>query len=258
MTLSREPDRDSRTLLWDGCLNVRDLGGLRTAGAGHTKWGEILRADSIRKLTDAGWEALLDYGVGRIVDLRVHSELADDPPRDVAIDVVHLSVLPEFQDEMWVEIDAIGDAQPDAVTETRAVYLEFLERFPRNFAAAVEAIATAPEGGVVIHCVGGKDRTGLVSALVLRLVGVPIADVAADYALSEDNLRPERSEWIDQASTEEERRRRERRSETPAAAMVGVLEELDRRYGSVERYLLAAGASPQTLQRIRDRLTPES
>jgi protein-tyrosine phosphatase len=258
MRLSREPDRDSRTLLWDGCLNVRDLGGLPTAGARRTQTGEILRADSIRKLTDAGWEALIDYGVGRIVDLRVHSELAEDPPREVAVDVVHVSVLPEFHAEEWVEIDAIGDAQPDAVTETRVVYLEFLERFPRNFATAVEVIATAPDGGVVIHCVGGKDRTGLVSALVLRLVGVSIADVAADYALSEDNLRPERSQWIDGAPTEEERRRRERRSETPAAAMVGVLEELDRRYGSVEHYLLTAGATRETLQRIRDRLTPDS
>jgi protein tyrosine/serine phosphatase len=237
---------------------VRDLGGLPTQDAGLTRRASILRADSIRKLTDAGWEELLEFGISRIVDLRVHSELAEDPPREVAIDVVHVSVLPEFHTEDWVEIDAVGDAQPDAVTETRAVYLEFLERFPRNFAAAVEAVATAPKGGVVIHCVGGKDRTGLVSALVLRLVGVSIADVAADYALSEENLRPERSQWIDEAPTEEERRRRERRSETPAAAMVGVLEELDRRFGSVDGYLLAAGATRETLQRIRDRLTPDS
>jgi protein tyrosine/serine phosphatase len=168
--------------------------------------------------------------------------------------LVHVPVLPDFDSQEWAEIDAIGDAQPDAATETRAVYLEFLERFPNNFAAALEAIATAPEGGVVIHCVGGKDRTGLVAALVLRLVGVPTADVASDYALSEANLLPELSGWLDQAPTEEERQRRERRSATPARAMVGVLEEIERRYGSIEGYLLAAGAQLEILERIRDRL----
>lgn len=224
---------------------MRDLGGLPTENASLTKRGSILRADSIRKLTDAGWEELFEFGISRIVDLRVHSELAEDPPREVAIDVVHVSVLPEFHSPEWAEIDAIGDAQPDAVTETRAVYLEFLERYQRKFAAALEPIATAPDGGVVIHCVGGKDRTGLVAALVLRLAGVPIADVASDYALSEVNLLPERLEWIDQAPTEEERRRRERRSETPAPAMVGVLEEIEQRYGSVEGYLLTAVRRPK-------------
>jgi protein-tyrosine phosphatase len=102
--------------------------------------------------------------------------------------------------------------------------------------------------------VGGKDRTGLVAALVLRLAGVSISEIAADYAQSEVYLRSELSEWIRQAPTEEERRQRERRSQTPAAAMVGVLEELERRYGSAEEYLLAGGARAESLQRIRERL----
>jgi protein tyrosine/serine phosphatase len=237
---------------------VRDLGGLRIAGGSHTKRGEILRADSIRKLTDAGWEALLAYGVSGIVDLRVHSELAEDPPRDVAIEVVHVSLVPEFESGPWREIDALVDAQPDAANGHRVLYLEILERFRGNFVRAIEAVATAPKGGVVVHCVGGKDRTGLVSALVLRLAGVSVADIAADYALSEVHLRSELLEWIDLAPTEKERERRRRNSQTPAAAMIAVLEELDRRYGSVEGYLVAAGATAETLERVRHRLTPES
>jgi protein-tyrosine phosphatase len=254
MTLSQEPAMDERALQWDGCLNVRDLGGLPIEVGGRTRRGVILRADSIRKLTDAGWDALHEYGVSRIVDLRVHSELAQDPPRELDIDLVHVSVLPDFHSEQWAEFDGISDAAPDAPSAHRAVYLEFLERFPGNFAAAVEAIATAPEGAVVIHCVGGKDRTGLVSALVLRLAQVSIAVVAADYAQSEVNLRAELSEWIKQAPSEGERRQRERRSRTPAAAMVGVLEELERRHGSAEKYLLAGGARTESLRRIRQRL----
>jgi protein-tyrosine phosphatase len=255
MTLSREPEMDGRALRWDGCLNIRDLGGLPTEAGGRTRRGVVLRADSIRKLTDAGWNAMLDYGVSRIVDLRVNSELAQDPSRELSIDLVHVSVLPEFGSEVWAEFDAISDAAPDAPSAHRAVYLEFLKRFPSKFAAAVEAIAGAPSGVVVIHCVGGKDRTGLVSALVLRLAGVSIEEVAADYAQSEANLRSELSEWIEQAPTEQERKQRERRSQTPAAAMVGLLEELEQRYGSSEDYLLAGGASEESLQRIRQRFT---
>jgi protein-tyrosine phosphatase len=254
MTLSHEHDTDGRALQWDGCLNVRDLGGLPTEIGGRTRRGVILRADSIRKLTDAGWDALHDYGVTRIVDLRAHTELAQDPPRELDIDLVHVSVLPDFDSEHWAEFDAISDAAPDAPSAHRAVYLEFLKRFPGNFATAVEAIATGPDGAVVIHCVGGKDRTGLVSALVLRLAQVSRDEIGADYAQSEANLRSELSEWIEQAPTEEERRQRERRSQTPAAAMVGVLEELERLHGSVESYLLAGGASAESLRRIRQRL----
>jgi protein-tyrosine phosphatase len=255
MTLSREPEMDGRELRWDGCLNIRDLGGLPTETGGHTRRGVILRADSIRKLTDAGWDAMLGYGVSRIVDLRVHSELAHDPKRELSIDLVHISVLPEFDSDVWAEFDAISDAAPDAASAHRAVYLEFLKRFPSRFAAAVEAIAEAPSGAVVIHCVGGKDRTGLVSALVLRLAGVSIEEVAADYARSAANLRSELSEWIEQAPTEQERRQRERRSQTPAAAMVGLLQELERRYGNSENYLLTGGIREGSLQRIRQRLT---
>jgi protein-tyrosine phosphatase len=244
---------DDRVLLWDGCLNVRDLGGLPTA-SGTTALRSVLRSDSLRKLSDAGWKALLDYGVTRIVDLRADSELADDPPRDLPIEVIHVAVVPDFDSQHWAEIDALVENAPDATTNNRTVYLEMLERFNGGFARAIEAIAAAEDGAVVVHCVGGKDRTGLVSALVLRLAGVSIADVAADYALSEIHLRPELEQWIAAADTEEERRQRERRSHTPAAAMVGVLEELERRYGSVASYLQRAGVPAHALRCIRERL----
>jgi protein-tyrosine phosphatase len=125
---------------------------------------------------------------------------------------------------------------------------------PERFAEAVEAVADAPEGAVVVHCAGGKDRTGLVTALLLRLAGVGIAEIAADYALSGANLRERALPWIEEAETEEEQRRRERISVTPAESMTGVLEELQRRYGGVAGYLRAGGASDEVLERARARL----
>jgi protein-tyrosine phosphatase len=243
-----------RTLIWDGCVNVRDLGGHATEDGRTTRFGAVVRADSVRTLTDAGWDALLAYGVSRIVDLRLHSELALDPPRELSVEVVHVPLMHEIDDEEWVEIDAIGDAQPDAAASTRAVYLEFLERRRPQFAQAFAAVAGAPEGTVVVHCHSGKDRTGLVVALLLRAVGVDIETIAADYALSGPNLREQLVTWVAAADDDVERERRRRIGSAPAEAMVAVLEELERRYGSVREYLHAAGVQAETLDRATARL----
>jgi protein-tyrosine phosphatase len=243
-----------RTLAWDGCLNVRDLGGHPTEDGSVTRFGAVVRADSIRQMSDAGWAALSDYGVGRIVDLRFHDELEADPPREVHVEVVHVPVFPHPDTGAWAELDKLSAAAPDHVTATRDVYLALLLLLPERFAAAVEAVADAPEGAVVVHCTAGKDRTGLVTALLLRLAGVGIAEIAADYAVSGANLRERARPWIEEAETEEELRRRERIASTPAEGMTGVLEELQRRYGGVAGYLRDGGAEEAVLERARVRL----
>jgi protein tyrosine/serine phosphatase len=248
-----------RTLVWDGCLNVRDLGGHPTGDGGETRFGAIVRADSIRQLADAGWAALLDYGVRTVVDLRADHERADDPPAHVDVEVVHVPFM-EANEEEWAgisaELDAAIGAATDPVSETRGVYLVFLEHFRPNVAAGLRAVADAPDGGVVVHCVGGKDRTGLLSAFLLYLAGVDVDRIAADYALSEEMLRPREDAWLARAETEAERERIRRSSRTPAAAIVGVFEELERRYGGVEEFLLGAGATRAELERAAGRLRP--
>jgi protein-tyrosine phosphatase len=243
-----------RTLIWDGCVNVRDLGGHPTEDGRTTRFGSVVRADSVRALSDAGWAALIDYGVSRIVDLRLRSELALDPPRELSVEVVHVPLIPELDDEEWVEMDAIGDAQPDVAGSIRAVYLEFLERRRPQFAQAIAAVAHAPEGTVVVHCQGGKDRTGLVVALLLRLVGVDVETIAADYALSGHNLRDQTAAWVAAAEDELERERRRRIGRAPAEAMVAVLEELERRYGSARGFLSASGLDSATIDAAAARL----
>jgi protein tyrosine/serine phosphatase len=115
-------------------------------------------------------------------------------------------------------------------------------------------VAQAPEGAVVVHCHGGKDRTGLVSAFLLRLAGVPIDEIATDYALSEERLRTRHEEWFAQAADERELERLHRISKTPASSMREVIEELERRYGSIAGYLKAGGATDEDLERARARL----
>ena len=247
----------ARDLVWDGCLNVRDLGGLPTADGGQTRFGAVVRADSVSQLSDDGWRALLDYGVRTVIDLRGDHEREEDAPADVPIEVVHVPFM-EASDEEWEEIagelDAANKATPDDAIATREAYLIFLERFRRNVAASIRAVANAPKGGVVIHCVGGKDRTGLLAAFLLHLAGVADEDVAADYALSEERLLPRHAAWFEAAETDAELERLRRIAKTPAASMLGVLEELERRHGSIEGYLREAGSTDEELGRVRRRL----
>jgi protein-tyrosine phosphatase len=246
-----------RDLVWDGCLNVRDLGGLPTRGGGETRFGAVVRADSVRQLSEEGWQALVDHGVRTVIDLRGRHERAEDPPAELPVEVRHVPFMEADEAELegiGAELDAAVAAAPDVATATRDVYLIFLERFRANVAAAVRAVAGAPAGGVVIHCAGGKDRTGLLSAFLLHLAGVTDEDIAVDYALSEERLRPRHEAWFEAAESEEELERLRRIAQTPAASMAGVFAELERRYGGVEAYLRDTGVTSEELELVRERL----
>jgi protein tyrosine/serine phosphatase len=216
-----------------------------------------VRADSVRQLSDEGWQALVEHGVRTVIDLRGDDERAEDPPAELSVEVVHVPFF-EADDAEWhrisAELEAAAVAAPDVATATRDVYLIFLDRFQANLAAAVRAVANAPAGAIVVHCVGGKDRTGLLSAFLLHLAGVADEEIAADYALSEERLRPRHERWFAAAETEEELERLQRIAQTPAASMVGVFAELERRYGGVESYLRGAGATDEELELARARL----
>ena len=246
-----------RHLTWDGCLNVRDLGGLPTPGGGETPQGAIVRADSVHGLSEDGWKALVAHGIRTVLDLRGDHEREDDPPSELPVEVVHVPFMEASEaewEEITEELEQATSAAPDAATATREAYLIFLERFKTNVAASLRAIARAPEGGVLIHCVGGKDRTGLLSAFLLHLAGVGDDEIAADYALSEERLRPRHEAWFEAAESDEELERLRRIAQTPAASMTGVFAELERRYGGVEGYLRDAGVTDAELALVRARL----
>jgi protein tyrosine/serine phosphatase len=245
-----------RALTWDGCLNVRDLGGHATEDGAETLFGAVVRADSIRQLSEDGWRDLVHYGIETIVDLRFHSELDADPPRDVHARVVHVPVFPEPDEHEWREIDELAQAAPTDAEATRTVYHELLHRRQPHFAEAVRAVADAEPGGVLVHCTAGKDRTGLVAALLLRNAGVPVRAIGDDYALSEHFLADATRAWVEAATNDVERRWRRRLSRTPAAAMMGVIDEVERVHGSVPAYLRGGGADDVVLARARERLRP--
>jgi protein-tyrosine phosphatase len=242
----------TRTLDWDGCSNVRDLGGIPLPGGRETRSGVLVRADNIRKLTDDGWQALSEHGIERIVDLRWLEELAADPSRQVGIEVVHVSLLgvldPDFSDDIDDYI-----AADDPAGYWGSANIAILERHREGIGAAIAAIADA-NGPVVFHCAGGKDRTGLVSALLLRNAGVAIEDVARDYALTFEMLQRAPRSWADEAPDEETRRRRTFMLNCPPEAMQRALEHVEREYDDVAGYLRSCGLDDGRIERLRDRL----
>jgi protein-tyrosine phosphatase len=263
-----------RTLDWEACRNARDLGGLPLVGGGETRFGAVVRSDTLRQLTPAGWSSLAAYGVETVIDLRIRAEIEADEPLDsgpgglsrsltvtfrdgfrpAQVRTVAISVVGEPDREFGRRLDALSKAQPDEASSTRVVYLELLGRFAQQFAAAVATVADAADGGVLVHCHAGKDRTGLVAALLLGVAGVEPEAIAADYALSGPNVASSLAAWVEDGEDAEEREHRRRVGLAPKQAMVDVLEELDTRYGSAAEFLLSAGATEDDLVRIRERL----
>ena len=236
----------TRTLTWDGCCNVRDLGGLPIDGGGETRLGVVVRADDVSLLSESGWKAVEAYGVSRIVDLR-----HEDPPYEPPVELVRVPLLDV---DSILEVDELLLDEDDPVTWRTRNYLFFLERFPQNFARAVEAVAAPTDGAVLVHCAGGVDRTGLVAAFLLRLAGVEISTIAADYAESEANWAPSVPGWIGEAPDDAERRKRRLLAVMSAATMEQVLTELERAHGSVREFLVGAGADDRLLNDVRERL----
>ena len=240
-----------RHLAWEGCVNARDLGGYAVGDGRETRWGAIIRSDNPWHLTAAGEAAVVDYGVRQIVDLRMPDEAAQWP-NPFAESGTHGIA--------YAHVSFLDPAVPDSGIDRLAdEYKHMLDRHSGQVTAIMRVIAHAPEGGVLIHCAAGKDRTGLISALLLELAGVSREVIGADYALSAECLRERNVEWLENGPGEREERERALAKYIPRAeVMQEVLEYLDERYGGTERYLLELGLRPDEIGRLRERLLVHS
>ncbi|HZX04570.1 tyrosine-protein phosphatase [Kribbella sp.] len=227
---------------WPGCRNARDVGGLPTADGRVVKSGVLIRSDSLQYLTAEGVEAVRRSSVRRILDLRGDGEVAAFPTPFTG---TPLAVRQSLQDP----------ADPDHGQPTIVeACIWMLDQRPELFAAAVKAIADEPEGAVVVHCHGGKDRTGMVVALALSVVGVPEDEIVADYYLTRSRLAP----WLEeQLAAEPDPSKHPEMIEfrdTRAESIVAILRHLDTKYGGPEAYLRHGGIAENDLRKLRERL----
>jgi protein tyrosine/serine phosphatase len=234
-----------RILDWPGLANVRDLGGLPGDDGRLTVPGRLVRADDIGLAGAPAWEAATGYGIRTVLDLRFPDERERRGSPD-GLRVVPVSVLgerdPVYWDMLHAERDRVGEEGYMAFS-----YASFLDRHAELFAEAVTTFASAGDGGVVVHCVAGKDRTGLVVGLLLRAAGVPLSVVDEDYALSERCLASTGYVSVDYRGLN-------RVPRSPAGTLLDVFGRLEAEHGSAEGYLLAAGCGPDVIDAVRRRL----
>jgi protein-tyrosine phosphatase len=197
----------------------------------------VIRADAVARLTPGGQAALRRQGVRRVVDLRTEDEAAGEAALP-GVELVRAPIRPSGPtDPLWPELTAAYDAAPDHDHGLRDFLLDGLARWPEAYARPVDAVGVPGEGAVVVHCAAGRDRTGVVCALLLDATGVERTAIADDYALTPAmDGQPAPARWVIEA----------------------VLQELDRAHGGARGYLLGAGLEEDALLAAVERLCVET
>jgi protein-tyrosine phosphatase len=237
-------------LHWQGCLNVRDLGGLPTADGRTTAWQSIIRADTLGRLTPAGQQALLDYGVGTIIDLRAAHEVQEHP---TVYSQQADAKLPAYLNLPLESYQPHVSALISRATSRGEVYCIILGHYPQEMARVLRAIIAAQPGGVVIHCHSGTDRTGMVVGLLLSLAGVADELIAADYGESRLHLRPYYEKIAAEAGGADQVSFWGRPTATEEMMRM-MLDHITARYGNTAVYLTQCGLSATEIEQVRQRL----
>ena len=236
----------------EGADNVRDLGGLPVAGGGRTRFGRLLRSGTLQDLTAADVAHLVNsIGVRTVVDLRLHDEAAREGSALSGIPAVHRIPLP-----LW----SAGNVRSDAVADAREIdvldhYLAFLAGSAENIVSAARVFAEDANLPVVFHCAAGKDRTGVLAAVVLDAIGVTSEAIVADYALTTERLAQIRARLAQFETYRTMMAAASRRIKGSGTAdpdsMAAFLGQLRERHGGGRGFLAAHGMSDSELAALR-------
>jgi protein-tyrosine phosphatase len=242
-------DTFQRRIVLDGAVNFRDLGGYMVESSeAETRWRTLFRADGLGELTVGDFTVLRDLGIRTVIDLRAAYEL-ERGQFDVATFPVEYHHIPFIES---IPDPEEFDRRPELL-ETQ--YLEMLDNAGSEIRSALEVLAGPDALPAVFHCTAGKDRTGLLSAILLSLLGVPEETVVADYALSQEAMGRLKEKII--------------RKYPDSADMLNSIEGvfsaepdqmhtlfsyLHEHYGSVDRYVAGIGVADGVVARLRSTL----
>jgi protein-tyrosine phosphatase len=235
-----------RWVVLDGAFNFRDLGGYATRQGARLRWGSLYRSDALQHLSARDVEVLAGLGVNRVIDLRAPDEIAAvgrGVLTDGSFGYLNAPVLPSISGE------ALGAPPGDDVGGR---YLWYLDIGRQALVDAIEALAEPDRGAVVFHCAAGKDRTGVLAALVLALLDVGYDDIVADYALTNralpsilDRLAADPLHAASVAKMPADRRT------VRPEAMRRFLDLLDDKYGGARSWAASAGLAPRCIDALR-------
>lgn len=254
--------RDVRRVVpLDAVHNFRDLGGYRLDDGRVTTWGRIFRADGLQRLTDDDLAVIDAVGIRTVIDLRTTAEIRDRgtfPVDKMPVDWHHLSII----DATWHDtgIPDFDDDEQGGIDFLVWAYRDMLEQGADRFAHAITLLSRPAAAPAVFHCAAGKDRTGLLAALILGGLGVDHDVIAADYGLTVDGMARLKV-WladIDPQALDDMNGRPAMMFGSHPAAMRQILAEMVEAHGSVRHYLAGIGVGAAVLDDLATQLTSSS
>jgi|TARA_B110000240_G_scaffold192137_1_gene235815 protein-tyrosine phosphatase len=242
-----ELDHPKRKLDIPSAQNVRDLGGYATSDGRQTQWGRFVRAGDMDQLTAEDQQKLIDHGINTVIDLRMVKEVTQMPNVFTNSSQVRFHIH-DFWGDRFRDYRSTSRGAPPEV-KLADLYCAGLVQSGFVMADIMTTIADSEDHGFAYHCRSGKDRTGLVSAMLLAIAGVPEETICADYALTEKFLRKPDSDkrvkpgqpgyFLTGCSPE-----------TMALTLAFITQE----YGGVEDYLAQLGVDADQISRVKSKL----
>lgn len=237
-------------------FNFRDLGGYLAGQGRRVRWSRLYRSDAMHRLSDNDLDTLQGLGLRTVIDVRTHVEVAEHgwfPVDRHRVDHHHLPVIAR----PWEDDDRLPLPEPgtDAAFLTDR-YLDMLAEGGPSFAAIAGVLARPDAYPVAFHCAVGKDRTGVIAAVLLSVLGVADDLIIHDYTLSALGMA-RLEDWLVANSpegAEQFGRQPAAWLASPPAAMVGFLGRLRDAHGSAEGYLLDEGVAPASIAALRANL----
>lgn len=234
---------ERRHLALAGTYNVRDTGGYPTEDGRETRWRTLLRGDSLHRLTPEAQEMLIAAGLRTVIDLRRPFEVEHSPNVFAASSHVRYRHMPIFD----------GTADGAEQRSLATIYHAILDDAQPRVREIIATLAEPDAFPALVHCAAGKDRTGVIVALLLSAAGVSAETVAEDYALSAIYLTEEFHAGLKERviATGGDWSRVEPLLDAPATLMHDTFAYIDERYGGVEPYLRTIGVTESELAAVR-------
>jgi protein-tyrosine phosphatase len=244
--LVASPEHPDRRLAFEGAFNFRDLGGYRGRAGQTVRWRTLYRADALHRLPDEELDQLASMGVRSVLDLRTLAEVEHGCIRcdHLGITHLHLPVLGQTWEPKQLDPDA------DAGEVLGTLYVEMLDVGAPALAESLRVLADRARVPAVFHCAAGKDRTGVLAAVVLALLGVDDEVIIGDYALTAvamaslvERLERDRPEALTAMNDQPAAY-----LATPPAAMRRFLDHVRAEHGSMVGYVRAIGVELEVVE----------
>ncbi len=238
-----------------GAHNVRDLGGYKTKDGKVTKTGRFVRSDSLHRVHESGVSCLLEKNLTTVIDLRTKKELEEEPNLLAELQGVNFLNFPLLEDlsPKFLGTVAVSSGSEDPLL---SFYLSALHKRQTAIREIFLAMSAAAPGLILFNCTAGKDRTGIISALLLSLANVSTSDIIKNYTESEIAITKLVDEFLEKSrqrggDTASYARMLKCPAETMETALLSVVDG----YGDTYNYLKNVGLTDENLTKLSERLT---